>query len=105
MCIRDRTYTAIAGTPGNGQIKFWDGYLKKMVNDAAVQKVASPLPLTSGPTTVTNYNILDALNALINLGVTNKKALFTNASKFKRMRFFVSVPVSYTHLDVYKRQS
>ena len=99
LWMGSQTYTAIAGTPGNGQIKFWDGYLKKMVNDAAVQKVASPLPLTSGPTTVTNYNILDALNALINLGVTNKKALFTNASKFKRMRFFVSVLTEQIYQD------
>ena len=85
------TYTAADGTAGNGQIKYFDGFLKKMVNDAAVQKVASPLPLSAAATSGSVYNIADAFNALINLVATTKKALLSNPNRYKRMKLLVSI--------------
>jgi len=78
------TYTATIGTSGNGQLKFFDGFLKKMVNDSAVLKVASPVALTAG-------NILSKMDALITLAATNKKALLSRPTRFDRLKFFVSV--------------
>ena len=78
------TYTATIGTSGNGQLKFFDGFLKKMVNDSAVLKVGSPVTLTSS-------NILAALDSLITLAATNKKALLSRPTRFDRMKFFISV--------------
>ncbi len=78
------TYTATPGTTGNGQICFFDGFLKKMVADSAVLKVGSPVALTSS-------NVLAALDSLISLAATNKKALLSNSGRFKRMKFFISV--------------
>lgn len=86
------TYTAQAGTAGNGQWKFFDGFLKKMVNDSAVQKVSSPLPLTSAASDgSTVYNIADAFNALLTLVATTKKALLSRAKRYERMKFLVSI--------------
>jgi hypothetical protein len=85
------TYTAAPGSPGNGQICFFDGFLKKMVNDAAVQQVANPGTLTDQATSGGNYNIVDAFNALINLAATTKKALLSRPSRYERMKFFVSI--------------
>lgn len=85
------TYTAIPGTAGNGQLCFFDGFLKKMVNDAAVLKVPSPLPLTAAASSVSVYNIVDAFNALLQLAATNKKALLSRASRYQRLKFFVSI--------------
>lgn len=90
--IGSTTYTAQTGSAGNGQLKFFDGFIKKMVGDSAVLKVANPFPLTavaSDGSTV--YNVLDAMNALINLAATNKKALMSRPSRFKRLKFLVSV--------------
>lgn len=84
------TYTATPGTSGNGQLVFFDGFLKKMVADAAVLKVSSPLPLavaTAGGV----YGILDALDALITLAASNKKALLSRSNRWDRMKFLVSV--------------
>jgi len=77
-------YTAPIGSLGNGQLKFFDGFLKKMVNDSAVQKVASP-------TTLSASNIIAAMDALINLCASNKKALLSRSNRFDRLKFFVSV--------------
>jgi len=85
------TYTATPGTTGNGQICFFDGFLKKMVNDSAVRQVSSPGILTDQATSGGNYNIVDAFNALINLAATNKKALLSRPSRYERLKFFVSV--------------
>ena len=86
------TYTADPGSAGNGQIVFFDGFIKKMVNDAAVLKVASPLPLTAAASDgSTVYNIVDAMNALLQLCATNKKALLANSKRYERMKFIVSI--------------
>jgi len=84
-------YTAQAGTAGNGQICFFDGFLKKMVSDTAVKKVASPLPLTAAASSVSVYNVVDAMNALLVLAATNKKALLSRPNRYTRLKFFVSI--------------
>lgn len=98
-------YAAITDvTDPRYQIQFFDGFMKKFVNDSAVLKVASPVTLTSS-------NILDKLDALITLGATNKKALFANPNRFKRLKFFVSVnteqiyQAALTTATVYKGQN
>lgn len=85
------TYTAAPGTSGNGQLVFFDGFLKKMVNDVAVKKVASPLPLSAAASSGSVYNIVDAFNALLTLVAQNKKALLSKASRYQRLKFIVSV--------------
>ena len=85
------TYTATPGSSGNGQICFFDGFLKKMVSDVAVQKVASPLPLSAAASSGSVYNIVDALNALLNLTAINKKALLARPNRYERLKFFVSI--------------
>jgi hypothetical protein len=85
------TYTAADGTPGNGQLKYFDGFLKKMVNDSAVLKVASPFTLTAGVTDGSHTNIVDAMNSLIQLVSSNKKALLSNPGRYQRLKFLVSV--------------
>ena len=85
------TYTATPGRAGNGQIVFFDGFIKKMVNDAAVLKVASPLPLSAAPSSVSVYNIKDAMEALISLAAANAKALIADPLRYDRMKFLVSV--------------
>lgn len=78
------TYTATPGSVGNGQLVFFDGFLKKMVNDADVWKVGSPVTLTSS-------NILAAMTSCINLLAVNKKALLARSTAHTRLKFFVSV--------------
>ncbi len=86
------TYTAPIGSTGNGQLKFYDGFIKKMIADSAVLKVASPYPLTAAASDgATVYNIVDAFNALIQLVATNKKALLSRPSRYKRLKFIVSI--------------
>jgi hypothetical protein len=85
-------YNATPGSAGVGQLMFFDGFLKQMVADTAVQKVASPATIVSTPTIAgTSNNILDVFDSLINLGVLNKKALFSNPNRFKRLKFLVSI--------------
>lgn len=78
------TYNATPGDEGKGQLMFMDGFLKKMVNDSDVVTINSPVALTAS-------NILDKMDALINSVATNKKALISKASRFARMKFFVSI--------------
>jgi len=85
------TYTAEPGTAGNGQICFFDGFMKKLLADSAVKQVASPLPLTAAASSVSAYNIADAFNALLQLCATNKKALLSRPTRYKRLKFFVSI--------------
>jgi len=86
------SYTADPGSDGNGQICFFDGFLKKMLADSAVQKVASPLPLVSTVSvTSTSTNVLEAMDKLITLCVVNKKALMSRPNRFKRLKFFMSI--------------
>jgi len=84
-------YTATPGTSDNGQICFFDGFLKIMVSDAAVKKVASPFPLIAGASDSTHYNVVDAFNALLQLAATNKKALLSRPNRYQRLKFFVSI--------------
>ena len=73
------------------QLQFFDGFINKMVNDGNVPQVLSPLPLTGGSTTGSVKNVLEAMDELITLGASTKKALFARADRFKRLKFFVSV--------------
>lgn len=85
------TYTAIPGSAGNGQICYFDGYIKKMIADSGVLQVASPFPLIAGASDGSHYNIVDAFNALIALCATNKKALLSRPNRYERMKFLVSI--------------
>lgn len=78
------TYDAAPGDPGKGQLMFMDGFLKKMVNDNGVVKIANPVALSS-------TNILEKLDSLINEVATSKKALLSRANRYDRMKFFVSI--------------
>jgi hypothetical protein len=78
------TYDATPGDSGKGQLMFMDGFFKKLVNDSAVVSINSPVALTSA-------NILDKMDALISSVAVNKKALISRASRFDRMKFFVSI--------------
>ena len=91
LWIGSTSYSAPIGSAGNGQLKFFDGFLKKMVSDSSVYQIANPLPLSAAATSGSVYNILDALDALISSAATNKKALISRSSRFKRMKFLVSV--------------
>lgn len=73
------------------QIRYFDGFMKKFLNDSAVVTVASPLPLTAAPSGGGVYNIVDAFNALIALVAGNKKALLSRPSRYKRLKFLVSI--------------
>lgn len=85
------TYNATPGDDGNGQLMFMDGFFKKFVNDSGVRFAASPATLVAGTAGGGQENIADALNKLITLATTEKKALMTRASRYQRMKFFVSV--------------
>ena len=86
------TYTATPGTSGNGQICFFDGFLKKMLNDSDVVQMASPYPLVStASVTNTSTNVLEAMDKLITSCATNAKALMSRSYRFKRLKFFMSV--------------
>jgi len=86
------TYSATPGTAGNGQICFFDGFLKKMIADSGVLKVTSPYPLISTASVgSTSTNILEAMDKLITLCAVNKKALLSRPNRFKRLKFFMSI--------------
>lgn len=85
------TYTAIPGSSGNGQICFFDGFIKKMIADAGVLQVASPFVLTAAVSDGSHTNIVDAMNSLISLAATNKKALLSRPNRYERMKFLVSI--------------
>lgn len=78
------TYNATPGDSGRGQLMFMDGFLKKMVNDAAVVQISNPVALTTS-------NILTVLDNLIYSAATNKKALLSRPSRYERMKFFCSI--------------
>jgi len=88
----------------NGQLIFFDGFLKLMVNDAAIKTVASPFVLTAAASDGSHYNIGDAFNALLQLAATNKKALISKATKYKRMRYLVSVNTQLIYEDYLTKQ-
>lgn len=78
------TYNATPGDEGNGQLMFMDGFMKKFLNDSSVVQIASPVSLTAS-------NILDKMDALISSVAVNKKALISKASRYQRMKFFISI--------------
>lgn len=85
------TYTAAPGSTGNGQLVWFDGFIKKMIADSAVLKVASPFTLIAGATDGSHTNIVEAFDSLLTLAAVNKKALLTNSGRYKRMKYLVSV--------------
>lgn len=78
------TYTAATGTSGNGQLKFFDGLLKKMIGDSNVYQTPSPVTLTAS-------NIKSKFQDLYQAAATNNKALLTRPTKYQRMKFLVSI--------------
>ena len=87
-----KDYTAEEGTDGNGQLKYFDGFLKKMIADSDVKKVSSPLPLVATASVAqTSTNILEAFNSLISLATTNNLALFADVNRFNKIKFLVSI--------------
>lgn len=80
-------------TDSRYQLQFVDGWLKQMVNDSAVKKVASTTAITSGQTCI------DAMNGLIVLVTKNKKALITDKSAFKKMKFMMSPTTALWYVD------
>jgi len=94
------TYTAIPGSAGNGQICFFDGFLKKMINDTAVYQIPNPLPLVStASVTSTSTNILTAMDELKNYAAANKKALMARPDRFKRMKYLMSINSEQIYQD------
>jgi hypothetical protein len=91
LWMSSKSYTAQPGTAGNGQICFFDGFLKKMIADNDVLQVSSPFPLIAGASDSSHYNIADAFNALIDLCATNKKALLARPNRYDRLKFLVSI--------------
>ena len=98
------TYTATPGTSGNGQICFFDGFIKKFLNDAVVNSATNAVSAGSGNgqvaylgtliagVTASGYtNIVDAFNALLQLCAANKKALLAKKDRYERLKFFVSI--------------
>jgi hypothetical protein len=72
------------GTP-QYQWQFFDGFLKKMVNDGDVLRPATP------EVAITVSNIADAFDECLNLIATNKKALLSKPTRYERMKFLVSI--------------
>lgn len=66
------------------QLQFWDGFMKKFVNDASIR-------LSSiSPVTITTSNIQAILDDLITQATLYKKALITTKSKHDSMKFIMS---------------
>lgn len=84
-------YTAATGSSGNGQLKFFDGFVRKMVLDSDVLKVSTPYALTAGASSGSATNIADAFDGCITLLASNKKALLSKAYRYQRLKFLVSI--------------
>lgn len=80
------------------QLQFFDGFMKKFIADAGVFQVGSPVALTSS-------NIGAALLALYQGVASNNKALLTNAKKYERMKFLVSVNTDLIYEDFLTTQT
>jgi len=74
------------------QLQFFDGMMKKIVNDAAVFQVPSPVTLTSA-------NIGAAMLALYQAVASNNKALIANVSRYTRMKFLMSINTQLLYED------
>jgi len=72
------------GTP-QYQWQFFDGFLKKMVNDSSVLRPSTP------EVAIDVTNIADSFDQLLNLIATNKKALLSKPTRYERMKFLVSI--------------
>lgn len=72
------------GTP-QYQWQFFDGFLKKMVNDSSVLRPTTP------EVAIDVTNIADSFDQLLNLVATNKKALLSKPTRYERMKFLVSI--------------
>jgi hypothetical protein len=75
------SYTAPAGSAGNGQIKFWDGIIKQAIVDNTYIPVASP-------STITAANILAKFDQAI---AALPKAILASPARYKTVKFCVSV--------------
>lgn len=92
LWVGSTEYTANPGDDNNGQICFFDGFIKKLVNDAAVRKVANPGTLvSSGTTGGGNVLIIDAFEGLLSLAAQYKKALLSRPTRYTRLKFIVSI--------------
>lgn len=74
------------------QLQFFDGFLKKMIADADVYQVPSPVALTAA-------NIGAAMLALYQAVAANNKALIANATRYERMKFFMSINTQLIYED------
>ena len=84
-------YSTLTVSDARYQIQFFDGFLKKMINDAAVLAVGSPVALTSS-------NVLDKMDACISEMATSKKALLASPKRYERLKFLVSVNTEQLYL-------
>lgn len=75
----------------NYQLQFFDGFMKKFLNDSSIRLMANPLPLSGTSGVAGTTYILDAMDSLISSVATNKKALLSRANRFKRLKFQMSV--------------
>jgi hypothetical protein len=73
-------YTAVAGTAGNGQIKYWDGIIRKAIVAGTYLPVGSP-----GVIDATNVQTkMDAAIALL------PKAILTDQNRYNTVKFCMS---------------
>lgn len=69
---------------GKGQIKYFNGFMQRIVNDSSVLAYGSPAAITTS-------NIPTFLDGLIRLIATNKKAMLANPNRYSRLKFLVSI--------------
>lgn len=74
------------------QLQFFNGFMQRFVNDSAIYKTAAPVALTAA-------NIGAALLDLYTGAAANNKALLTNAKKYQRMKFMVSINTALIYED------
>jgi len=72
------------GTP-QYQWQFFDGYLKKMVNDIGILRPSTP------EVSLDATNVADAFDQCLNLVAVNKKALLSKPTRYDKMKFLVSI--------------
>lgn len=77
-------YTAATGSTGNGQLKFFNGFMTRFISDSSVYQTTSPVTLTSS-------NVIAAMQDLYQAAATTNKALVTKATKYQRMKMLVSI--------------
>lgn len=85
------SYTAPIGSAGNGQLKFFDGFMKKMVVDTAVQKISSPKTLVATATDGSHENVLEAFDRVLSKVAVEKKALLSDPKRYEKLKFIISI--------------